>query len=91
MEYEIERIIKNALEEDIGRADITTTAIIHDTTTGEGIFLVKQNGMLAGFEIVENVLKLVDNNLKFKNFLKMETKLKKVILSPKLQGRHLLF
>ena len=40
MEFEIEKIIKNALEEDIGRADITTTAIVHDSIMGEGIFLV---------------------------------------------------
>ena len=72
MEYEIEKIIKTALEEDIGKADITTAAIVQDTVTGEGIFLVKQNGMLAGFEIVENVLKLVDNTLRFKNLLKTE-------------------
>ncbi len=72
MDYEIEKIIKTALEEDIGKADITTAAIVQDSVTGEGIFLVKQNGMLAGFEIVENVLKLVDTTLRFKNLLKTE-------------------
>ena len=72
MDYEIEKIIKTALEEDIGKVDITTAAIVQDVVSGEGIFLVKQNGMLAGFEIVENVLKLVDNTLRFKNLLKTE-------------------
>ena len=72
MDYEIEKIIKTALEEDIGKVDITTAAIVQDVVSGEGIFLVKQNGMLAGFEIIENVLKLVDNTLRFKNSLKTE-------------------
>jgi nicotinate-nucleotide pyrophosphorylase (carboxylating) len=87
MDYEIEKIIKTALEEDIGKADITTAAIVHDTTIGEGIFLVKQDGMLAGFEIVENVLKLVDKNLKFKKFFKDGDKVKKGNIAAKVYGK----
>jgi nicotinate-nucleotide pyrophosphorylase (carboxylating) len=87
MDYEIEKIIRNALEEDIGRADITTSAIINDTTTGEGLFLVKQNGMLAGFEIVENVLKVVDKNIKFKKFFKNGDKVKKGDVAAKVSGK----
>ena len=44
MDYEIEKIIKTALEEDIGKVDITTAAIVQDVVSGEGIFLVKQTG-----------------------------------------------
>lgn len=87
MDYEIEKIIKNALEEDIGRADITTAAIVHDTVIGEGLFLVKQNGMLAGFDIVENVLKLVDTSLKFKKFFKNGDKVKKGDIAAKVSGK----
>ncbi len=87
MDYEIEKIITNALQEDIGRADITTAAIVHDTTVGEGLFLVKQNGMLAGFEIVENVLKLVDKNLRFKKFFKDGDKVKKGEVAAKVTGK----
>ena len=86
-DYEIEKIIKTALEEDIGRADITTSALVHDTTIGEGIFLVKENGMLAGFEIVENVLKLVDNTLKFKKFFKDGDIVKKGSIVAKVKGK----
>ena len=87
MDYEIERIIKNALEEDIGRADITTSAIVHDSVTGEGVFLVKQSGMLAGFEIVENILQVVDRNLKFKKFFKDGDKVKKGDIAAKVSGK----
>ncbi len=87
MDYEVEKIIKNALEEDIGRADITTAAIVHDTIIGEGLFLVKQDGMLAGFEIVENVLKLVDKSLKFKKFFKDGDKVKKGGIAAKVSGK----
>ncbi len=87
MDHEIEKIITNALVEDIGRADITTAAIIHDTAQGEGIFLIKQDGMLAGFEIVENVLKLVDKNLKFRRFFKNGDKVKKGDVAAKVSGK----
>jgi nicotinate-nucleotide pyrophosphorylase (carboxylating) len=87
MDHETEKIIKNALIEDIGRADITTTAIVLDTAMGEAIFLVKQDGLLAGFEIVENVLKLVDKNLRFKRFFKDGDKVKKGDVAAKVSGK----
>jgi nicotinate-nucleotide pyrophosphorylase (carboxylating) len=87
MDHEIEKIIKTALDEDIGRADITTAAIVHDAKIGEGIFLVKQDGMLAGFEIVENVLKLVDKSLKFKKFFRDGDKVKKGDIAAKVSGK----
>ena len=87
MDYEIEKIIRTALEEDIGKADITTAAIVHDTTIGEGIFLVKQDGMVAGFEIVENVLKFVDKSLKFKKFFKDGDKVKTGDIAAKVSGK----
>jgi nicotinate-nucleotide pyrophosphorylase (carboxylating) len=87
MDHEIVKIIKNALEEDIGKADITTAAIIPDAAIGEGIFLIKQNGMLAGFEIVENTLKLVDKNLKFKKNFKDGHKVKKGDIAAVVTGK----
>ena len=87
MDYEIEKIIKTALEEDIGKVDITTAAIVQDVVSGEGIFLVKQNGMLAGFEIIENVLKLVDNTLRFKRSFKDGDIVKKGDVAAKVTGK----
>jgi nicotinate-nucleotide pyrophosphorylase (carboxylating) len=87
MDFEVEKIIRTALDEDIGKADITTAAIVHDNITGEGIFLVKQDGMLAGFEIVENVLKMVDKTLRFKRYFKDGDKIKKGDIAAEVRGK----
>lgn len=61
----IKEIIKRALEEDIKTGDITTEAIILEYQTASGEFLIKQNGILAGFEIVEACFKEFDNSISF--------------------------
>ena len=63
--YDIEKIIRNALAEDIGSGDVTTSAIIADNLKGIGKFLAKQNGIAAGLEIVEILFKIFDSNLIF--------------------------
>lgn len=63
--YDIERIIRNALAEDIGGGDVTTSAIITDNLKGIGKFLAKQNGIAAGLEIAEILFKICDSNLIF--------------------------
>ncbi len=62
---EIETVIKNALAEDIGSGDITTSAIVKNELKGTGEFLVKQNGIIAGLDVVETLFKIVDKSLIF--------------------------
>jgi nicotinate-nucleotide pyrophosphorylase (carboxylating) len=62
---DLEKIIRNALSEDIGRGDITTTATIPGAVSGQGIFLVKQNGIIAGLELLDTLFKIADPELKF--------------------------
>jgi nicotinate-nucleotide pyrophosphorylase (carboxylating) len=64
----ITKIIKNALDEDIGGGDITTAATVSDDVNAIGKFLVKQNGIIAGFEIVEECFSLIDPDIKFKKY-----------------------
>jgi nicotinate-nucleotide pyrophosphorylase (carboxylating) len=65
MTDEIRNIIITALKEDVGSGDITTLATIPGNVQGKGIFLVKDEGIIAGFEVVEEVFKTVDKNLVF--------------------------
>lgn len=58
-------IIRRALEEDIRTGDITTDAIITENRTAEGAFLVKQDGVLAGFDIVEACFDEYDPDIDF--------------------------
>lgn len=58
-------IIIAALNEDIGAGDITTRATIPHNVLGKGIFLVKDDGIIAGIDVAEQVFKTVDENLVF--------------------------
>ena len=64
----LENIIKLALAEDIGEGDITTSAVVNDKLMGRGEFLIKQEGIIAGFEVLEYLFNIFDPSLKlFKN------------------------
>ena len=60
---DIQSTILTALKEDIGTGDITTEATIPGSVSGKGIFLVKDDGIIAGLEVAEQVFKTVDKEL----------------------------
>ena len=70
MTEEIRDIIKTALKEDIASGDITTKATIPINLIGKGTFLIKDEGIIAGFDVVDEVFKLVDSELVFIKNLK---------------------
>jgi len=65
MNDEIDKIIRNALAEDIGSKDITTFATIDPEAKAKGKFLVKENGVLAGINVAKKVFELQDQLLDF--------------------------
>ena len=64
----IKEIIKRALEEDIRTGDITSEAIIPQHRNATGEFLVKQDGILAGFDIVEACFTAYDPEVTFTRY-----------------------
>ncbi len=66
IDTQLKNIIENALNEDIGKGDITTSAIITKTKNGLAEFLVKQNGIAAGLDVIEILYNIFDPELKFK-------------------------
>lgn len=64
IERSLNQIIKNALAEDIGSGDITTLATIDKNIFAEGRFLVKQQGVIVGIQILKEILKIYDPTLK---------------------------
>jgi len=57
------RLIDLALEEDLGRGDVTSEALIPLDQQAEGKVLVKAPGVLAGLEVAAAVLHAVDREL----------------------------
>lgn len=56
----VTKIVKQALEEDIGPGDITTNSLIPNEARCVGKFVMKQEGVLAGLSIAGEVFKLLD-------------------------------
>ncbi len=60
---EIDRIIANALREDIGEGDHSSLACIPPEARGQARLLVKDSGILAGVEFARQVFRAVDPGL----------------------------
>ncbi|MDH3251663.1 MAG: nicotinate-nucleotide diphosphorylase (carboxylating), partial [Ignavibacteria bacterium] len=59
----ISRLVELALMEDIGLGDLTSESIIPDERLGEAEFLCKEDGIIAGLEVVALTMQLCDSSL----------------------------
>ena len=66
----IDRIIENALEEDIGSGDITTSSLIPEDSVSSASLTAKSAFILAGLPFAKRTFELVDRNLKFRALIK---------------------
>jgi nicotinate-nucleotide pyrophosphorylase (carboxylating) len=68
IERTIDKIIKDALAEDIGSGDITTKATVDSSVLAYGEFLVKQDGVVVGFDVLKKILEIYDSSLRLTFF-----------------------
>ncbi len=66
---DIDRIIEEAIIEDIGDGDHTSLATIPADKTGKAHLVIKEPGILAGVDIAEMVFSKTDNSLKFQKLI----------------------
>lgn len=66
----IDRIIKNALEEDLGWGDVTTDSTIPEAAAIKGNFIAKSEGIVCGIDICRRVFETVDKDIEFQAFMK---------------------
>ncbi len=66
----IDQFIVNSINEDVGDGDHTSLATIPAGTKGKAKLLVKDEGILAGVELAEEIFHIVDAELKLNIFLK---------------------
>jgi nicotinate-nucleotide pyrophosphorylase (carboxylating) len=62
---QLEFLVRNALQEDIGDGDHTTLSCIPPDARGKAVLHIKQDGILAGMEIAEKILKLKEPTARF--------------------------
>ena len=65
--FEIERIIRTALQEDIGLGDVTTRATVDPGTPGRAELVAKEEFVLSGIEVVRRVFQLLDPAVAFES------------------------
>lgn len=86
----IEKIILNALQEDVGDCDHSSLLSILPNIIGSSQLIVKENGIIAGVEVAEKVFSIVDENLKMEIRIHDGEKIKKgdivFIVSGKVQS-----
>jgi len=66
----IDRIVKEALKEDLGKGDITTGLSISDSIKKNAFIISKESGVLCGIDIARRVFKKIDTAVKFKVLIK---------------------
>ncbi|MFZ4400510.1 MAG: carboxylating nicotinate-nucleotide diphosphorylase [Bacteroidales bacterium] len=66
----VDKIIVQALKEDLGDGDHTSLACIPKGSKGKAKLLVKENGIIAGIEIARKVFEKVDASVQFNQILK---------------------
>ena len=84
---QVERIVKNALAEDLPFGDVTTEALIPFALLGKASILVKKEGVLAGIEVAKEVFRQVDRSLQFKALVKDGAKVHKSEVVATIEGR----
>jgi len=72
----IEKIIDNALSEDIGEGDHSTLACVPENGRGIAQLIVKEDGILAGVELAEMIFKRFDEQLEINVLIKDGTPVK---------------
>lgn len=59
----IDALIELALSEDIGDGDVTSDYFVPESAMAEGYILVKQEGIVAGYDVAERVMNAVDSTI----------------------------
>ncbi len=70
---ELERIIKNALREDVGVGDYSSLACIPSDALGGAELVVKETGIIAGVAFAKLIFQYVDPDLKVETFIEEGT------------------
>ncbi|MBI5401898.1 MAG: carboxylating nicotinate-nucleotide diphosphorylase [Ignavibacteriae bacterium] len=84
--WSAEKIIKQAIKEDVGKGDATSNLFINRNSVSKAELLLKEKGIVAGLEVFKFVFSLIDKDIKIKCLAKEGIPLKKGTILAKLQG-----
>ncbi len=64
-EAALEKLIKNALEEDLGDGDHSTLSCIDPEAEGRAVLKIKQDGIIAGMLVAKAIFRYMQSDIKF--------------------------
>lgn len=70
MSLQVDRLLLQALEEDISSEDVTTNAVMREAVAGEVELICKQDGVIAGLSVFQRVFRLLDGDTETEFFCK---------------------
>jgi nicotinate-nucleotide pyrophosphorylase (carboxylating) len=82
----IDSAIASALKEDIGRGDITSDAVIPESSMSRAVLTAKENFILAGMSFAEKIFKLACSSLTFSHVQKDGDRVKKGTVIAEIAG-----
>jgi nicotinate-nucleotide pyrophosphorylase (carboxylating) len=67
---QLDKLIRNALSEDVGNGDLSTLSCIDKLARGKAVLKIKQDGLLAGMKVAERIFHNVQPDSEFITFKK---------------------
>jgi nicotinate-nucleotide pyrophosphorylase (carboxylating) len=84
---QVERIVGEALAEDVASGDVTTETLALSELEGKAFILVKRDGVLAGIDMAKEVFRRVDTSLHFMALVKDGAKVRKGDVVATVEGK----
>ncbi|AZV57364.1 carboxylating nicotinate-nucleotide diphosphorylase [Clostridium sp. AWRP] len=82
----VDKLIKNALIEDINYGDVTTDNLLLESEVSKGRFIAKESGVIAGIYVAKRVFEIVDSSIRFNVKVKDTSKVEKGDVIVELEG-----
>ena len=83
----LDKIILNALDEDVGTGDITTESTIPEDRVAHGLYKAKESGVLCGVGVAKRVFELIDPSIEFTAFKKDGDRIEKGEIIAEVRGK----
>ncbi len=83
----VEKIIRSALEEDLGWGDVTTDSTIPADTEIKGRFIAKEEGVVCGLGVVGTVFRILDETVVFEPLVQEGQKVAKGDIIAHISGK----
>jgi nicotinate-nucleotide pyrophosphorylase (carboxylating) len=88
--FSVKDFIRNALEEDIGSGDITTSLLFPEGTEGQestALLIAKSSFVLAGLPFAKEVFRCVDDSVRLEQLVEEGSRVRKADVLAKINGR----